>query len=215
MKEQVLDSILRNKVVAILRNVDDDKIYPTAEALYAGGIRLLEVTFNQSGPDPIGGTVSQIRRLCKEFEGRMYIGAGTVMTAEQVQAAKGAGASFIISPNVSRAVIEKTVALDMVSMPGAMTPTEIADAHDYGADLVKVFPASILGAAYVKAVRAPLEHIPLIAVGGIDSGNVAEFAKAGCCGFGIGGSLVSKKMIQSGNYDALTQTAKDIFVALQ
>ena len=106
----------------------------------------------------------------------MYIGAGTVMTAEQVQAAKGAGASFIISPNVSRAVIEKTVALDMVSMPGAMTPTEIADAHDYGADLVKVFPASILGAAYVKAVRAPLEHIPLIAVGGIDSGNVAEFA---------------------------------------
>ena len=81
------------------------------------------------------------------------------MTAEQVQAAKGAGASFIISPNVSRAVIEKTVALDMVSMPGAMTPTEIADAHDYGADLVKVFPASILGAAYVKAVRAPLEHI--------------------------------------------------------
>ena len=137
------------------------------------------------------------------------------MTAEQVQAAKGAGASFIISPNVSRAVIEKTVALDMVSMPGAMTPTEIADAHDYGADLVKVFPASILGAAYVKAVRAPLEHIPLIAVGGIDSGNVAGFAKAGCCGFGIGGSLVSKKMIQSGNYDALTQTAKDIFAALQ
>ena len=137
------------------------------------------------------------------------------MTVDQVRAAKEAGAAFIISPNVSKAVIQETVALDMVSMPGAMTPTEIADAHDYGADLVKVFPAANLGTDYVNAVRAPLEHIPLVAVGGIDSGNVAEFSKVGCCGFGIGGNLVNKKMIQSCNYEALTKTAKEIFAALQ
>lgn len=215
MRDKILQSIKENKVVAILRNVDGEKVLSVAEALYAGGIRLLEITFNQDDFDSFGDTAKQIKMLCTVFEGKMYIGAGTVMTPEQVHIAKDAGASFIISPNVSRAVIEKTVALGMVSIPGAMTPTEIVDARKYGADLVKVFPSANLGADYIKAIRSPLSNIPLVAVGGVDASNVAAFANAGCCGFGIGGKLVNQEAIHNGNYAALTKTAEEIFAALQ
>ena len=130
-----------------------------------------------------------------------------VREAEQVRLAKEAGAQYIISPNVSEAVIRETKALGLVSIPGAMTPTEIANAYAWGADIVKVFPAGVLGAAYIKAVRAPLNHIPMVAVGGVSPDNIADFIAVGCVGAGCGGNLVSKKIVEEGKFSEITRTA--------
>ena len=143
------------------------------------------------------------------------IGAGTVLTEEQVVLTAKAGGRFIISPNTDRQVIEKTKELGLISMPGAYTPSEIADAHKYGADFVKLFPVTALGAAYVKAVRAPLSHIPLLAVGGVDLSNLEEYAKAGVVGFGIGGNIIDKKLLDAQDYPAITRLAEEYVTKIQ
>ena len=124
-----------------------------------------------------------IEMLVKNFEGRMLIGAGTVIRENQVELTKSAGGKFIISPDTCQRVIEKTRELEMVSMPGALTPTEIQTAHSFGADFVKLFPVNMFGVEYVKAVKAPLSHIKLLAVGGIDENNIADYLAAGASGF--------------------------------
>ena len=138
----------------------------------------------------------------------MYIGAGTVITEKQVELTKAAGGSFIISPDTYGAVIEKTRNLEMVSMPGALTPTEIQAAHRYGADYVKLFPVKSLGIDYVKAVKAPLSHIKLLAVGGINENNMSDYLKAGISGFGIGSNIVDKKLVEANDFSRISQLAE-------
>ena len=146
--------------------------------------------------------------LVKHFEGRMYIGAGTVLTPEQVELVAEAGGRFVISPDTNTGVIEKTKQLDLVSIPGALTPTEVQTAHRAGADFVKLFPVDGLGNAYVKAISAPLSHIKFLAVGGVNEENMASFLRAGVCGFGIGSGMVNRKLIEAGDYGAITELAK-------
>ena len=145
----------------------------------------------------------------------MCVGAGTVMTVEQVRQAAEAGAEYMISPNVDEAVIGETKRLGKVSIPGAMTPTEAAFAHKCGADIVKLFPAGLLGAAYIKAVKAPLKHIPVTAVGNVTVENCAEFIRAGAVGVGVGGSLVSATLVDEGKFDEITATARAYVAALR
>jgi 2-dehydro-3-deoxyphosphogluconate aldolase/(4S)-4-hydroxy-2-oxoglutarate aldolase len=147
--------------------------------------------------------------LCQELGDKMYFGAGTVTTLEMLNLAREAGASFIVSPDFNPEIIKATVEAGMVSMPGAMTPTEILTAWRAGADFVKVFPTSTLGAAYIKGVRGPLNHIRLLAVGGVNDKNIAEFLAAGCVGAGIGGNLVNKTWIANGEWDKITALAKE------
>ena len=167
MKSDVVNAIEREKIIAIVRGISPEKCMKVADALYAGGIRLLEITFDQREFTSHQETANIISSIGQKYEGRMYIGAGTVTTCELVECAAKAGARFVISPDVNEDVIRRTVELDMVSIPGAMTPTEIMTAHRAGADFVKLFPAGELGIAYVKAVRAPISHVKLLAVGGI------------------------------------------------
>ena len=145
----------------------------------------------------------------------MCVGAGTVMTVEQVRQAAEAGAEYMISPNVDEEVTRETKRLGKVSIPGAMTPTEAAFAYKCGADIVKLFPAGLLGAAYIKAVKAPLKHIPVTAVGNVNVDNCAEFIKAGAVGVGVGGSLVSAKLVDEGRFDEITATAQAYVAALR
>ena len=145
----------------------------------------------------------------------MYIGAGTVLTPEQVRLTAEAGGAFIISPNTKQAVIEETKRLGLVSMPGAYTPSEIEDAHEYGADFVKLFPATSLGADYVKAVKAPLSHIRLLAVGGIDLNNIKDYLRAGACGFGMSSNIVDKKLLNEENYKGITDLAARYVAAVK
>ena len=207
-KEFIIEKIEKHKLIAIIREVPRDKLVPLAEALYEGGVRLLEVTYSANGSVSDENTAASVSELARAFEGRMLIGSGTVLTPEQVRLTKMAGGEFIISPNSDRDVIAETVRLGMVSIPGALTPTEIVDAHKAGADFVKLFPITNLGSSYVKAVKAPLSHIKLLAVGGIDEKNMEEYLRAGICGFGVGSNITDKKMIANGDWQGITALAK-------
>lgn len=206
-KQQVLQLIEQEKLVVIVRGVAREKLIPLCEALYRGGVRLLEITFDARGNTPSEETAQSIAMLDKHFEGRICIGAGTVLNTAQAELAVRAGAKYLISPNVSRSVIGYAKEAGVVSMPGAMTPTEIVDAYDAGADFVKVFPADSMGLSYVKAVRAPLSHIPMIAVGGVDERNVGDFLAIGLSGVGVGSNIVKKAMLDAEDYDGITKLA--------
>lgn len=215
MKSDVVSAIEREKIIAIVRGILPEKCMKVADALYAGGIRLLEITFDQREFISHQETANIISGIGQKYEGRMYIGAGTVTTRELVECAAKAGARFVISPDVNEDVIRRTVELGMVSIPGAMTPTEIMTAHRAGADFVKLFPAGELGIAYVKAVRAPISHVKLLAVGGIQEKNIPDFLRVGISGFGVGGNLVNKAWIDAGEYSKLTEAASDIITAVK
>ncbi|MBQ7399785.1 MAG: bifunctional 4-hydroxy-2-oxoglutarate aldolase/2-dehydro-3-deoxy-phosphogluconate aldolase [Clostridia bacterium] len=209
MRERIINTIEKEKIITIVRNVDKNKLIPLAEAMYDGGIRLLEVTYDAKGVVSDEETAKNIEMLVSHFEGKMYIGAGTVITEKQVELTKKAGGGFIISPDTYDAVINKTRELEMVSMPGALTPTEIQAAHRYGADFVKLFPITNFGIDYVKAVKAPLSHIKLLAVGGINENNMSDYLKAGISGFGIGSNIVNKKMIDNNDFAEICELAKE------
>lgn len=213
MKQTVIEAILKHKVIAIIRGVKGDKLIPLAKALFEGGIRLVEITFSADGSVSDEKTAEQIGLLAKQFEGRMMVGAGTVLTEKQVDLTKQAGGLFVISPNMDEAVIRKSSALGLVSIPGALTPTEVNAAHNMGADFVKLFPVSNLGPKYVKAVKAPLSHVKLLAVGGVDENNIAEYMAAGICGAGVGGNLVNRQWVEAEEFDKITQVARQLMAA--
>lgn len=207
MKSRVIEAIEREKLIVIVRGIEKEKLLGLAEALYEGGIRLMEVTYKSDGSEN-ELTAECIKMLSEHFEGRMYIGAGTVLTKEQVELTKAAGGKFIISPDAYSEVIKRTVELEMVSMPGVMTPTEIRMAQRCGADFVKLFPAVNMGPEYIKAVKAPLSDVKYLAVGGVDLDNMKEYLDAGVSGFGIGSSIINKKMIAENDFEGITRLAK-------
>lgn len=209
MKQQIIQRVLDKKIVVIVRGVYGEDCLKLAEALCAGGIELMEVTFDQSSTENQQKTVDTIRLINEKLAGKVVMGAGTVTSLEMLDAAYKAGAKFIVSPDMNPEVIAKTAELGLVSMPGAMTPTEILTAYRAGADFVKIFPVANLGAAYVKAVRGPLNQIPLLAVGGVNEKNVGDFIKAGAVGAGVGGNLVNKEWIAAGEFDKITALAKE------
>ena len=215
LREQVINSIKNEKLIVIVRGVEKEKLIPLAEAMYDGGIRLLEITYSADGKISDEETAENIKMLSAHFEGRMFIGAGTVLSEKQVELTKNAGGKFIISPDTNGDVIKKTRELGMVSMPGALTPSEVQAAHSCGADFVKLFPVCSLGAEYVKAIKAPLSHIDMLAVGGVHEGNMAEYLKAGVSGFGIGSNIIDKKALAEGNYEAITNLAKKFVSAVK
>ena len=209
-KQRIMDT----KLIAIFRKVPEDKLVPTAEALVRGGVRVMEVTFDHGREDCLGALVRQVRMLKDALGDGVSVGAGTVLTAQEVEIAAGAGAELIVSPNADANVIRRTKELGLVSCPGAMTPTEIVAAHQAGADFVKLFPAEQLGVPFIKAVRGPLAHIPLLAVGGADEKNAGEFIRAGACGIGVGGKLVRADLIAAGDWAALEALAREFTKAL-
>ncbi len=203
-----MEWLAKRKIVAIVRGLQKDRIEQLADALYQGGIDWIEVTFDQAHPDTWVDTAAAIAALAKHFAGGVMPGAGTVLTDAQMRLARDAGARYIVTPNTNPALIAAAKASGLCVLAGAFTPSEIVAAHDAGADAVKVFPASALGASYIKAVRAPLAHIPLLAVGGINEHNAADFLAAGCMGLGIGGSLVNQALLASGQAHTITEMAR-------
>ena len=209
MRGPVIEKILEQKLIAIVRGMPAERIVPLARALCEGGITLIEVTFNQAQPGSFAetaGAIAAIREACGEAA---CVGAGTVMNPEQLHMACDAGARFIISPNADPDIIRETRALGLVSMPGCMTATECALAHRHGADFVKLFPAGRLGADYLRDLRAPLSHIRFLAVGGITPQKIPEFLRAGALGFGVGGSLVNPGLAAAGKYGEITAIARE------
>ena len=182
-------------IVAIIRGFEPDVCLKLAEAYHKGGIDLVEVTFNQKDPASWKDTASAIKSISDRFSDVLKVGAGTVLTEEQLKICEDAGGEFMVTPNVNTSLIRKCVSDGLMAMPGAMTPSEAVEAFNAGASYVKIFPAGVLGPAYIKALRAPLSHIPFLAVGGISPDNIADFIKAGCVGAGVGGNLTNKEWI--------------------
>lgn len=208
MREQIINTVREKKIIVIARGIEKEKLIPLADALCKGGIRLLETTYSADGKISDDETAENIKMLSSHFDGRMYIGAGTVLTEKQVELTKNAGGKFIISPDTNGDVIKKTKELGMVSIPGALTPSEVQTAHLYGADFVKVFPVCSLGTEYIKLIKTPLSHIELLAVGGINQNDMAEYIGAGVSGFCIGSNIIDKKALAENNYKAITEIAR-------
>ncbi|HEY4205773.1 MAG TPA: bifunctional 4-hydroxy-2-oxoglutarate aldolase/2-dehydro-3-deoxy-phosphogluconate aldolase [Puia sp.] len=183
----VLEQILQYKIVAILRGVRPDAVPEVAAALHAGGIRCLEITLNSPN------ALAVILSLSVKMGDRLLIGAGTVLDATGARQAIDAGARFVISPTLDIPTITYTRQAGAVSIPGAFTATEILTAYRNGADIVKVFPASV-GVGYFKDLRGPLPHIPLMPTGGVNLENIKEYHKAGAVAFGVGSALVDGKL---------------------
>lgn len=208
MREQVLKMIEEKKVIAIVRGIHAEECLGLAKALHAGGVDLMECTFDQIDETEQQRTVDTIQLLNREMGNEMCFGAGTVTTVKMVEMAKEAGAHFIVSPNTDESVIRATVASDMVSIPGALTPTEVKFAHDCGGDFIKVFPACNMGVSYFKNIHAPLNQCKLLAVGGITEKDAADYLAAGCCGVGVAGCLFKKEWVKAGEWDRITEASK-------
>lgn len=207
--KDTMNMILESKIVAIVRGISSDKIINTVQALKDGGIVCVEVTFDAKSEEKSKDTLKSISMIKEHFGDSIAVGAGTVLTQRNVQQAAEAGAQYMISPNTCEAVIKETKRLGLISIPGAATPTEIINAYDMGADIVKLFPAATLGLAYVKALMGPISHIPITAVGGINAQNANDFINAGCVGVSVGGNLVNKKLIEAGDFEAIKRLAQE------
>ncbi|WEG14882.1 bifunctional 4-hydroxy-2-oxoglutarate aldolase/2-dehydro-3-deoxy-phosphogluconate aldolase [Pullulanibacillus sp. KACC 23026] len=206
---ETLQGILTHKIVAIIRQAAPKDVLKIANALYDGGIRVLEITMNSPG------ALKAIEELTDTLGDKLLVGAGTVLDPETARAALSAGATFILSPTVNIETIKVTKRYGAVSIPGAFTPTEILTAYENGADIIKVFPASI-GPGYIKDIRGPLPHIPLLPTGGVNLDTIKEFSKAGAVGFGIGSSLVNTKNEITELYlKELTEKAKQFVSAVK
>ena len=205
----VLSEILEHKIVAIIRGADPNDVLKIAEALHAGGVKLLEVTLNSEN------AIEVIKQVADAMKDKMQIGAGTVLNEIKAKEAINAGARFIISPSFDIKTIQKTKELGAVSIPGAYTPTEIVSAYNGGGDIIKVFPASS-NVNYIREVRAPLSHIPLMPTGGISLENIKDFQNAGAVAFGIGTALVNTKEKITREYlELLTERARQFSMAVK
>lgn len=207
MKDDIERIVRETRIIAIVRGFSSDICLHLAEAYAKGGIRLVEVTFNQRAPESWADTAAAIRAIAGHFGGEVRAGAGTVLTEEQLSICADAGGEYMVAPNVEPDLIRSCVKRGMASIPGAMTPTEAVNAWNAGASFVKLFPANTLGPAYVKAICAPLSHIKFLAVGGIRPENMADFLRAGCVGAGVGGNLVNREWIEAGEWGKIAESA--------
>ncbi|MBR4000314.1 MAG: bifunctional 4-hydroxy-2-oxoglutarate aldolase/2-dehydro-3-deoxy-phosphogluconate aldolase [Clostridia bacterium] len=206
-RDSVIQSILRHKIIVILRGLTEEELICTVEAMYRGGIRLAEVTFDSQGNPSDEVTAQRIAKLVRSFPG-MHIGAGTVLTEHQAELTAEAGGRFIISPDTNPNVIRRTRELGLVSIPGALTPSECTLAHRSGADFIKLFPNGEMKPSYLHAIAVPLSHLRFLAVGGVNENNLADCIRAGACGIGVATGIVDKEKIHAGDYDAVTELAR-------
>ncbi len=208
-REQNLQRVIDDGLVAVVRFAEPGPLVNVLKALADGGITVAEVTFTV--PDAL----DVIREAKRQLGDRVLLGAGTVLDPETARAAILAGAEFLVSPAVNVDVIRMARRYDKLAMPGAFTPTEILTAWEAGADIVKVFPADILGPAFFRAMRGPLPQVKLMPTGGVDLTTAGEYLKAGAVCLGVGGQLVDAKLVAAGSFDAIRDLAKQYVDAVR
>lgn len=213
-QQQVITGLTQRRLVAILRGAPADKAPALVETLLRGGVHILEFTFDHGRPGYLDDTCLKVRRVKEAFGDDVLVGCGTVLCAEEADAAADAGAQLMICPHTDAQLIVYGKRRGMVCIPGALTPTEVVAAHHAGADMVKLFPAGELGLGYIRALRAPLPHIPLLAVGGVKPDNVGEFLSAGVTGFGVGSQLVDEQALRDDDFDGIFRRAQAFTAAI-
>jgi 2-dehydro-3-deoxyphosphogluconate aldolase/(4S)-4-hydroxy-2-oxoglutarate aldolase len=201
-KLEMMEWIQETGVIAIMRAKSSDQLLAAAEAIKAGGVQAIEVTMTTPG------ALDVIRQATERYGADVLFGVGSVLDPESARAAILAGAQFVVSPTLNLKTIELCHRYAIPVVPGAYTPTEILTAWEAGADMVKVFPASVGGPAYFKAVKAPLPQVKLVPVGGVNLDTTADFIRAGADAVGVGSALVSQKLLDAGDFAALTERAR-------
>lgn len=200
--DTVLNQLLDTGVVAIMRASSSDQLLSAAEAILEGGVSAIEVTMTTPN------AMEVIRQATARFGSQVLFGVGTVLDSETARAAILAGAQFVVCPTLNLGTIQICNRYSVPVMPGAYTPTEILTAWEAGADVVKVFPASVGGPDFIKALRGPLPHIRLAAVGGVNVNNTADFFRAGVSVVGVGGELVNQKLLDGRDFKTITERAQ-------
>jgi 2-dehydro-3-deoxyphosphogluconate aldolase/(4S)-4-hydroxy-2-oxoglutarate aldolase len=202
---QVLDS----GIVAVVRAPDNRNLIEVVGALADGGVTVVEITLS------VPNALEVVRDVRRALGDRVLLGAGTILDAETGRAALLAGAEYLVSPSLNLDVIRLCNRYDKLVMPGAFTPTEILTAWEAGADIVKVFPAEVVGPAFFKALRGPLPHVRLMPTGGVDLNTAGAFLKAGACCLGVGGQLVEPRAVAARDFARLTDLARQYIAAVR
>ena len=208
-RETDLKRVLDGGIVAIVRFSDPGPLVEVVRALAEGGVTVTEVTLT------VPNALDVIREARRQLGDRVLLGAGTVLDPETARAALLAGAEFIVSPGFNRDVVQLCRRYDRLVMPGAFTPTEVLTAWEAGADIVKVFPAELVGPAFFKALRGPLPQVKLMPTGGVDLNTAAEFLKAGAVCLGIGSQLVEAKAVEARDFARITSLARQYVEIVQ
>src|SRR5947199_7158344 len=201
-KETQLRQVLDSGIVAVVRSPDSQQLVEAARALADGGVTVVEITMT------VPNALDVVRAVRVALGDRLLLGAGTILDPETARAALLAGAEYLVAPTVNLDVIKLCQRYDKLVMPGAFTPTEILTAWEAGADIVKVFPAEVVGPAFFKALRGPLPQIRLMPTGGVDLNTAADFLKAGACWLGVGGQLVEPKAVAARDFDRIRDLAR-------
>ena len=210
-----IEELKRTRLMVLARGVPKDVLLKAVAAIEEAGVTVFESTFDHRRDDCVAENAEKIAALVGMFGGRMAIGAGTVLTVEEVRAAHAAGASFIVSPDSDPEVIAETKRLGMVSIPGAMTPTEIKRAYALGADIVKLFPADDLGYHYIQNLKGPLPHIPLMATGGVNPQTIPEFLSRGILAVGTGITVFRPDLVAAEDYAGIKSLAQEHIDAIR
>lgn len=208
-KETQLRHILDCGIVAVVRSPDSRQLVEVVRALADGGVSVAEITMT------VPGALDVLRQVRQALGERVLLGAGTILDAETARAALLAGAEYLVAPTLNLDVIRLCQRYSKLVMPGVFTPTEILAAWEAGADIVKVFPAEVVGPAFFKALRGPLPHIRLMPTGGVDLNTAADFLRAGACCLGLGSQLVEPRAVAEGNFDRIRQLARQYVAIVQ
>ena len=208
-KDETLSRIVNSGVVAVLRAPSGEMLCDVADALLAGGVEAIEVTFTVPGAHRV------LEQVADRLGEKILLGAGTVLDPETARIALLAGAEFIVAPTVNLDVIRLCRRYDKAVMPGALTPTEVLTAWQAGADVVKVFPSDLTGPKYLKALHGPLPQVRLMPTGGVNLNTAADFLQAGACALGIGGSLVEAKAVAAGDMARIESLARQYIEIVQ
>ncbi len=208
-KEEIIKSLLEAKAVAVVRLSDSSKMIRVAEAIYKGGVSAIEITTS------VPNAIEVIKNASREIGSYMNVGVGTVLNAETAQQAIDAGAKYVVSPFFKKEILETAHRNGIPVMPGAFTPTEIQTAYEAGADVIKIFPADVVGMAFFKGVLAPMPYLKLMPTGGVTLINAGDWIKSGACAVGVGTALLDKKAIAEENYSILTDNAKVLMESIR
>lgn len=207
-REEIVSKIIELKAVAVIRMDDPSKLIKVAEAIYEGGVRAIEITMT------VPNAIETIALASKEIGNKVLIGVGSIINAEMTQKAIDAGAQYVVSPIFKKEIVETSHENEIPAMPGAFSPTEAQLAYEAGADIIKIFPADVLGMAFIKGIKAPLPHLKIMPTGGVSLTNAGDWIKAGACAVGVGSALLDKEAIDKGNYSILTENAKKIMSSI-
>ncbi|MBO4897896.1 MAG: thiamine phosphate synthase [Clostridia bacterium] len=205
-----IKEFFEKKIIVVCRGIAEEEMVNAATALYDGGIRFMEVPFNQAAPETFADTAKKIKTVREALGDKMHVGAGTVITTEQFEIAKEAGAEIIVSPTMEEDVIKATKAEGLISMPGCATPSEMTKAYKLGSDLIKLFPASVVNLKVIKEISVPLNHLPLVCFGGVSAENIEEVLATGVAGVGMASSILDKQAIKDKDYAKITALAKAV-----